>query len=407
MKKIVSFFTLLLLVFSMSSCSTNHAELQTTDEIVTTVEQTTAAPTTVESTTIPEPEEYTAEKLSEKTVPEIIEIMGGDFSFDRSKGVIRYSDGGFYIYNDNKLPGFVFYIDEAQTDYQRLKESEGEDKANTIIRENLKTGKYQTISFIAMYESAKLNESISADMDYNQFQSVYGYAPTGAIPPSERVGHILRYDCDKINTIQVYYNYSGTKRNSSEKEDDNEMKTVNPKIYAIVALPQELAVPDYREPADAINTGSTSWKSLYIDYLKSDVANQYAQASLVNLNSDTIPELIMRSDNMLGGTEVCWINQDAVESNHLGKIGKTRYSDVDGLLSLESKYGGIQSKQISSFDGHSISLIHYGEIAPDGTYRWDKTEITKDEYDTNNIPYNDMKEVVFASKEEIMNSLID
>ena len=138
-------------------------------------------------------------------MPEIIEIMGGDFSFDRSKGVIRYSDGGFYIYNDNKLPGFVFYIDEAQTDYQRLKESEGEDKANTIIRENLKTGKYQTISFIAMYESAKLNESISADMDYNQFQSVYGYAPTGAIPPSERVGHILRYDCDKIKTIQVYY----------------------------------------------------------------------------------------------------------------------------------------------------------------------------------------------------------
>ena len=130
------------------------------------------------------------------TVPKIIDIMGGEFRFDQSKGVIWYSDGGFYIYNDEKLPGFVFYIDEAQEDYQNLKNTEGENKANVQIRENLKSGKYQTVSFIAMYDSAKLNDSISADMNYQQFIASYGYAPTGAIPPNERVGIY----CDMIRS---------------------------------------------------------------------------------------------------------------------------------------------------------------------------------------------------------------
>ena len=98
-------------------------------------------PIEVSATTL---REYTAEELSEMTVPKIIDIMGGEFRFDQSKGVIWYSDGGFYIYNDEKLPGFVFYIDEAQEDYQNLKNTEGENKANVQIRENLKSGKYQT-----------------------------------------------------------------------------------------------------------------------------------------------------------------------------------------------------------------------------------------------------------------------
>lgn len=222
------------------STTEGGTSVQPTSEISTSIATTTVAP----ATTL---REYTAEELSEMTVPKIIDIMGGEFRFDQSKGVIWYSDGGFYIYNDEKLPGFVFYIDEAQEDYQNLKNTEGENKANVQIRENLKSGKYQTVSFIAMYDSAKLNDSISADMNYQQFIASYGYAPTGAIPPNERVGHILRYDKERIKTIQVYYNYSGTKHSSTEKEDDDEMNRVNPDIYAIVALPQELAISEYND----------------------------------------------------------------------------------------------------------------------------------------------------------------
>ena len=255
MKKTVAAFVVLLLV-GLAGCSHSDNNVQSTTqpttEAGTTFQSTsetptTIAPITIEPTTMPAKREYTAEELSEKTVPEIIDIMCGEFNFDKSKGLIWYSDGGFYIYNDDKLPGFVFYIDEAQNDYQSLKDTEAEETANKQIREYLTSGKYKTISFIAMYGSAKLNDSISADMNYQQFIAAYGYAPTGAIPPNERVGHILRYDKERIKTVQVYYNYSGTKRSSTEKEDDDEMNAVNPDIYAIVALPQELAIPEYKD----------------------------------------------------------------------------------------------------------------------------------------------------------------
>lgn len=247
-------FVLLVLFVSLVGCNqvdnaTDYSK--STIEAKTTVQSAfetskTVTPTTITPTTTPVKREYTAEELSEKTVPEIIDIMGGEFSFEQTRDLIWYSGGGFYIHNEDVLPGFVFYIDEAQIDYQKLEASEGEEKANAQIRENLKSGKYNTISFIAMYDSAKLNDSISADMNYQQFIATYGYAPTGAIPPNERVGHILRYDKERIKTVQVYYNYFGTRENSMEKEDDNEMNRVNPNIYAIVALPQELAIPEYK-----------------------------------------------------------------------------------------------------------------------------------------------------------------
>ena len=231
---------------NISNDSQSTTEAETTGQ-PTSEPSTSVAPTTIEPTTTPTKREYTAEELSEKTVPEIIDIMGGEFSFEQTRGLIWSSGGGFYIHNEDVLPGFVFYINEALPDYQELEATEGKEKADTIIRENLNNGKYDTIAFIAMYDSAKLNDSISADMNYKQFISAYGYAPTGAVPPDERVGHILRYDKERIKTVYVYYNYSGTKHRSDEKEDDDEMNRVNPDIYAIVALPQELTIPEYKD----------------------------------------------------------------------------------------------------------------------------------------------------------------
>ena len=267
MKKSIIAGLLLSFIISLTACNNNgtsiaeqpSTEAATTIPVTavapTTVVPTTVVPTTIPPTTIPAAKEYTAEELSEKTIPEIIDIMGGEFNFDKSKGLIWYSGGGFYIYNDDRLPGFVFYIDEAQSDYQSLKDTEGEEKADKQIRENLINGKYKTISFIALYGSAKLNDSISADMNYQQFISAYGYAPTGAIPPSERVGHILRYDKERIKTVQVYYNYSGTRRNSREKESDEEMNQINPDVFAITAIPRELAIPEYQDPEETQSGG--------------------------------------------------------------------------------------------------------------------------------------------------------
>lgn len=85
------------------STTEGGTSVQPTSEISTSIATTTVAP----ATTL---REYTAEELSEMTVPKIIDIMGGEFRFDQSKGVIWYSDGGFYIYNDESSPDLFFTL---------------------------------------------------------------------------------------------------------------------------------------------------------------------------------------------------------------------------------------------------------------------------------------------------------
>ena len=368
MKKVLTVMLTVLFV-GLAGCNqadNTSATAQTTTEEKTTAQTTTQIPTSVVPTTQTPVEtsntkEYTAEELSEKTVPEIIDIMDGEFNFDKSKGVIWYSDGGFYIYNDKKLPGFVFYIDNAQADYQKLKETDGEEKANLQMRENLKSGKYPTLSFIAMYDAAKLNDSISADMNYQQFINAYGYAPTGAIPPSERVGHILRYDKGRIKTVQVYYEYSGTKRNSVEKEDDDEMNQINPDIFAIVALPQELAIPEYKESAET--------DSGYEKYLGSwGNTNQIGRGYTVVISA-------------VNGNQIECSMSLAGSVGHIATVSKSSLSIEDNVANFDFTDSWTNTGNGAlTFDGDTIFLE--AEITERGSQGYgfmtvDKIELTK------------------------------
>lgn len=387
MKKCLVVLVLVIICTNLTACL--HGEsgdefdfAQTTTKITATVQPTPTEPTIVSA-----PKEYTAEELSEKTVPEIIEIMGGEFYFDQSRGLIWLSGGGFYIYNDDKLPGFVFYIDEAQKDYEQLKETKGEEKANTQIRENLKNGKYQSCSFIAMYDSAKLNSSISADMDYRQFQAAYGYAPTIAVPPSERVGHMLHYGKERIKTVLVYYQYSGTIHSNAEKEDDSEMERINPEIFAIVALPQSLSIPEYDE--ETVANTENEWKQLYLDFLNTDLGQAYTYGTLVNVNNDDVPELVIQSDYIIEGNRLCWINNGVVENSPIGNLGSVSCTERSSIIVVDGLNRGIFYKGVYYFDGQFVEQIHIGSKSDLGVCQWDREDVTQEEYNTLTQEYSD------------------
>lgn len=171
--------------------------------------------------------EYTAEQLSKKSVKEIVEIMGGDFKHDHAKGVIYYTSGGDYIYNDEKLPGFVIYL-KSDSDL-----GEFSNKSTKTLKEEINKGLYQ-IDFIAMYDNAKLNNEISADMNYKEFISTFGDVTTSVLPGAGYLGHYITYNVADISDVVVFYSSKGV--DVSYDDIDSSMKSENPDIHAIVAI---------------------------------------------------------------------------------------------------------------------------------------------------------------------------
>lgn len=182
-------------------------------------------------------DEYKAEDLIDKSLSEIIDIMGGDFKHDHNKGVIYYTSGGAYIYNDKTLPGFVFYIKENDS---YIDGYDFENQSTETIKENVDKGLYQ-IDFIAIYDSAKLSNSISANMTYKQFISAYGNIDTTIIPGAGFPGHyISNYNKGNIDSVIIYYLPFDDSLYSSGSDivSNDLMKKYNPTIYAIVAFPK-------------------------------------------------------------------------------------------------------------------------------------------------------------------------
>ena len=168
MKRMIMIAVLCTICFSVTSCAGNNSSsndstdnpttqsatsastekvTEKSTEIVT--EKTTEALTENQTEIETEPEmlDYTAVELAGKSLNEIIDIMGGDYEANHLQLSNAFSsDGCPYIYNENKLPGFAFVAQEGDTSY----------------------------SGISIMNGAKLNDTISSDMTYNQIADIIG-----------------------------------------------------------------------------------------------------------------------------------------------------------------------------------------------------------------------------------------
>lgn len=168
MKRIIMIALLCTICLTVTACSGNKASFTVSTDNPTTQSTTSAStekvtemateivtekptdavtesPTEIE--TEPEVVEYTAVELAGKSLNEIIDTMGGDYEANHLQLSNAFSsDGCPYIYNENKLPGFAFVAQEGDTSY----------------------------SGISIMNGAKLNDSISSDMTYNQIADIIG-----------------------------------------------------------------------------------------------------------------------------------------------------------------------------------------------------------------------------------------
>lgn len=138
--------------------------------------QTTVAAATVESTKshdeygIDYPE-Y-AVNLAKMSLPEVIELMGGDFEvkFASPEDNIIYAPNcRVYICNETNIPGEWLFFEEASDKLIDGEYGSNRDEALLKIKDDILDGVYTDFDYINVREFGSVERSVYAGMKYNDF----------------------------------------------------------------------------------------------------------------------------------------------------------------------------------------------------------------------------------------------
>ena len=185
-------------------------------------------PLTVNETEL-EKHEYSALELTDKSLSEIIEIMGGDFDVDNGqKYLIHYtSPPARNIYNNDSLPGFVFFVKPKEgVAYDELADDTDFDGVKAdVLAEKLE------IAFIGLFDNAKYDENISVGMNYLDISEAMGSYELTPPVGSETMRQNIQYTDKETPSATVYYHSTGN--------DEDKARQRNPESWGIVVFPEK------------------------------------------------------------------------------------------------------------------------------------------------------------------------
>ena len=190
-------------------------------------------PTYVTPTAKPtDPLPSTIEELLTMSVPEILELLDYDITVESNAEHSYYggSTGSICFYNFDKLPGFVFspngvLYNPVGTDLDKIK---ADILANT----------YPKLSFVVATDGAKMNDSISSAMTYNELSAVTGNYATNPPAGQGLITQNLSAFCPNARSVSVTYETSREAFNHVDNKigyDVEFLKQENPKVSYIIA----------------------------------------------------------------------------------------------------------------------------------------------------------------------------
>ena len=269
MKKVIAFLVIVYMVIALTACGTDNSVVETTKDQATIAPTEKATEVNVETEPETEPEtvpsteakttvsdseseiislpyisNYTAADLINYSIPEIVALMGYDFDIELcGERLVYYTSGGLCFYNDDTLPGFAFFIDEAEGDISRINENgEINDESYAKIKENILSGKYEDYDFFCIYGGAKYNDEITSDMRYVELSEILGSYELSPIIGS----NAMRQPIDFYPPASVYYeNVLGkisTERGKTEDTQEysyysiEQAKAYNPQVVKIAVI---------------------------------------------------------------------------------------------------------------------------------------------------------------------------
>ena len=262
MKRITAFLLIITLFLLLTSCGTENSasdtmkDQETTAATETATEQITETEPETDSSTEDEPvaesekitlpfiSDHTAAELINYNVPELVALMGNDFDVEFcGERLVYYTSGGLCFYNDETLPGYAFFIDEAEGDISRLMEAgKSDEEAYAEIKENILSGKYKDYDFFCIYGGARYNDEITSDMRYVELSEILGSFDLAPIVGSMSMRQPINLDPPAtIYYESVYGTVSYENVEISEEEhydyyNIDEAKEVNPQAVKIAVI---------------------------------------------------------------------------------------------------------------------------------------------------------------------------
>lgn len=201
-----------------------------------------------EPATTPTEFSITAVDLIDKTIPEIISLMNGEYQIIQTEMGGYYNgtySGIFYIQNQSVFPGMEFYstvtFDES-VKCNPMSKYPGEEIQSDELRRNLEAGKY-ALDVIQVNKSGKVSNTIQVGMDYKSCSKALGDFDciggnggylSGSI---ESVSHTYNEKNAEIILhffdipLKILSDLTSSKISSVSSE---EMKSYNPKLENVV-----------------------------------------------------------------------------------------------------------------------------------------------------------------------------
>jgi len=205
---------------------------------------------------------HTALDLIDKTIPEIISLMNGEYQIIQTEMGGYYNgaySGIFYIQNQSVFPGMEFYVEtllnEPINDFTGGEMTSEEIQSNGL-RKNLEAGKY-ALDAIQVNKSGKATNSISANMDYiecskaldnfNCIQGNGGYI--GGSPLSALYTYNEKNAKIELHFIATSEMFDAFRLSENNKLSSEQMKSFNPSIMnVVIRKTDEIVTTDATEP---------------------------------------------------------------------------------------------------------------------------------------------------------------
>ena len=171
-------------------------------------------------------------------------------------------------------------------------------------------------------------------------------------------------------------------------------------------------------PQETQSQNNVEWKQLYKDYLDtyrtqhSDIYSSYGNDftySLIYVDNDDIPELVIALPTTRYMTTLCWISNDAVKDTQLswasGEVDYgVKYIEKSGLIRSREAWQGAGGETIFNLSDGKLVEVAHGTFDEgfNYTYEWNDTSVTKEEY------YDSVNQVFDVSKSQdaMQNALI-
>lgn len=203
---------------------------------------------------------YMAIDLIDKSIPEIISLMNGEYQIIQTEMGGYYNgaySGIFYIQNQSVFPGMEFYVETLLNESVDFKggQSTGKEIQSNGLRKNLEAGKY-ALDGIQVNKSGKATDSISADMDYvecskalDNFDCIQGNGGyIGGSPLSALYTYNEKNAKIELHFIATSEMFNAFRLSENNKLSSEQMKSFNPSIMNVVIRKAETVTTNATEP---------------------------------------------------------------------------------------------------------------------------------------------------------------